>query len=391
MMRHLHSVKKSSMLYTTSMVGFFVTLHISIATYFNSSFLSTFVDEKTVSSIYLVISICTIIGFLLINKIVKKIGNYTTSICLIGIEIVLFYGIIFSNTAHVVIPLLILALSLINLIGFTVDIFLEKSTDIAHTGTIRGLYMTALNVAWILGPLLGGMLIIGDDYKGIYIAAFGFLFMLLYIIHKNFSKFRDPEYRIVSPRATLSAVLRDKNITKIFFINIILQTFYAWMTIYTPLYLSQHIGFGWGEISMIFTIMLIPFVFVQLPLGKLADKKWGEKELLAIGFIILGIATCVMTFITTRNFFLWALILFISRIGAASAEVMIETYFFKKVPPADSHILSMFRITRPLSYFIAPIITVVGLVYTTDANLFLILGSICLLTLISIIRLEDTR
>ncbi len=379
------------MLYTTSMVGFFVTLHITIATYFNSSFLSTFVDEKTVSSIYLIISLCTIIGFLLINKVIKKLGNYTTSLCLIGIQIVIFYGIIFSNAGHVVIPLLILALSIINLIGFTVDIFLEKNTDIAHTGTIRGLYMTGLNIAWILGPLLGGMLIIGNDYKGIYIAAFGLLFILLYIIHKNFSTFKDPQYHTVPPRATIRAVLRDKNITKIFFINIILQTFYAWMTIYTPLYLSQHIGFNWGEISIIFTIMLIPFVFVQLPLGKLADKKWGEKELLAIGFIILGIATCSMTFITTRNFFLWALILFISRIGAAAAEVMIETYFFKKVPPSESHILSMFRITRPISYFIAPLITVVGLVYTTDPYLFMILGIICILTLISILRLEDTR
>ena len=83
--------------------------------------------------------------------------------------------------------------------------------------------------------------------------------------------------------------------------------------------------------------------------------------------------------------------LFITRVGAAIAEVMIETYFFKKVDDKNPEILGMFRVTRPISYFIAPIITIVGLTYITNPYLFLILGILCLLTLYPILTIKDTN
>ena len=251
--------------------------------------------------------------------------------------------------------------------------------------------MTATNSAWILGPLLGGMLIDGSNYKGIYIAGFALLFPLLYLVQRNFNSFKDSHYVQVSARQTISRVLKDRDISRIFIINIILQTFYAWMVVYTPMYLHDVIKFDWSEISVIFTIMLIPFVLVELPLGKLADKKWGEKEILAIGFTIMGISTGALIFFDFKSLIVWAIMLFITRIGAATAEIMIETYFFKKIDGRDPEILSIFRITRPFSYFIAPVITTIGLAYTDQSNLFIILGTICLLTLYPILTLKDTN
>jgi MFS-type transporter involved in bile tolerance (Atg22 family) len=137
--------------------------------------------------------------------------------------------------------------------------------------------------------------------------------------------------------------------------------------------------------------MLIPFILVELPLGKLADKKWGEKELLAIGFIILSITTGALFFFSANNMIIWAGMLFLTRIGAAIAEIMIETYFFKKVDGKDPELLSMFRITRPLSYFLAPLIVTISLAYTTDQYLFIIFGGIILLTLYPILTMKDTN
>ena len=137
--------------------------------------------------------------------------------------------------------------------------------------------------------------------------------------------------------------------------------------------------------------MLIPFVLIETPLGKLADKRFGEKEIMATGYAIMGLATIGLSFINNKNLFLWALILFITRIGAAAAEAMIETYFFKKVRQDDSEILSLFRITRPISYFIAPIITTVGLIFVNNTYLFVILGILCLITIIPIYLIKDTK
>ena len=390
-MRHHQNIKKSAALYTIGVVAFFSALHASLPSYFNSSFLATFTDEKTVSFIYLIISLVTIAGFLAMNSVLQKLGNLRVSLWLILIQIALFYGLITSNSFWAISLLFILAMSVISLISLTLDIFLQKSTDIGHTGGIRGLYMTIINAAWILGPLIGGLLISGNNYKGVYVAGFALLFPLLYLVYKNFNNFKDSHYLKISARETFARILRNKDITKIFLINIVLQTFYAWMIVYTPIYLNTHIGFNWNEISIIFTCMLIPFILIEIPLGKLADKKWGEKEILAIGFIIMGISTGALVFFTMKSLIAWAIMLFITRIGAAAAEVMIETYFFKKIDGRDPEILSMFRITRPVSYFIAPIITTVGLVYTVDSNLFMIIGLLCLITLYPILTIKDTN
>ena len=325
------------------------------------------------------------------NTILPKIGNLRTSLLLIIIQIAVFYGIITSSSASSLIPLFILGMSIINMIALTFDIFLQKNTSIGHTGSVRGIYMTSINVAWVLGPMLGGMLIVGNNYNGVYIAAFALLFPLLYLVYKNFSNFHDAHYVKISTRDAFIKIIRNNNISKIFFINIVLQTFYAWMVVYTPIYLHTVIGFNWQEISFMFTIMLIPFILIEIPLGKLADRKWGEKEMMAMGFVIMSLSTLALALFTVKSVIIWTIMLFITRIGAATAEIMIETYFFKKVDGHDPEILSMFRITRPASYFIAPLITAIGLMYTTDRYLFVILGMICLITLYPILKIRDTN
>ena len=389
-MKHHPSIKRRTALYTVSVLSFFFSLHIALPTYFNSSFLLTFTSENNLSLIYSIQAVLTIIGLLSMHNILRKFGNYRTAIGMIILLLFIFYGIINYSSANVIIPLFILSLTLVSLIAFTFDIFLEESTDIENTGVIRGHYMTVANSAWIIGPLIGGMLILGNNYRGIYIAAFALLFPLVYIIHKNFSKFVDPHYPKISLTKTIKSIFRSADISRLMIINTSLQVFYAWMTIYTPIYLKTVIGFSWSEISIIFTIMLIPFVLIETPLGRIADKGLGEKEIMIAGYIVMGVSTIFLSFIAVKSVALWAMLLFITRIGAAAAEIMVETYFFKKVDKKDSEILGVFRVTRPISYLIAPIISSVALLFTTNVYLFVVLGILCLLTIIPISSIRDT-
>jgi len=70
---------------------------------------------------------------------------------------------------------------------------------------------------------------------------------------------------------------------------------------------------------------------------------------------------------------------------------MLETYFFKTVSARDSAVLGMFRITRPIGNFIAPLITGAGLLLTTNANLFVIIGMIALVGLYPALTIRDTK
>jgi len=360
--------------------------------YSNSSFLSLFADGQTLGLIYMAGAAMTALCFILAPSIIRRFGNYNTAITLVCLQIALFYGLTVSSSSIVLIWLFILQTAVISFIGLTLDIFLEVYTDGDHIGATRGLYSATLNASWVIAPLLGSLLINGEDnYRHTYIAALAMLFPLLYLIHKNFPRFRDPNYNHISTGQLIRLISSNPNWKKLFIANIILQIFYAWMVVYSPIYLHTTIGFGWEEIGIILTIMLLPFPLIQYHLGKLADERYGEKEIMAIGFAIAGIATIALSLINLPSVLIWSLALFTTRIGAAAVEVMIETYFFKTVSPKDSAILGSFRLTRPISYFIAPLITVLGLIFTTNANLFIIVGIITLFGLYPALTIKDTR
>lgn len=386
------SISRSHTIYTIAVIGFIYTLHIVLPMYSNSSFLSLFADERTVGFIYMAGAMVAILGYLIAPHIIRRFGNYATSVTLICIQIALFWGLISADSSSTIALLFILQSAVVSLIGLTLDIFLEAYTDGKHVGSVRGFYTAVLNTSWLIGPLLGGMLINGsDNYRDTYVAALAMLFPLLYLIHRNFPRFKDANYIHLSPWQLAKHISSNHNWVKLFFGNLILQTFYAWMVIYSPIYLHKTIGFSWEEIGIILTVMLIPFAVIQYPLGRLADKKYGEKEIMAIGFAIMGVSTIALSLITSHSVLVWALALFTTRIGAAAVEIMMETYFFKTVSSRDTATLGMFRITRPVSNFIAPLITGFALLFTTHEYLFVVIGMIALVGLYPALTIKDTK
>ncbi len=388
----LHPKPNSHVIYTLVVISFIYALHIAIPIYSNSSFLSLFADPQTIGFIYMAGAAVGIFGYLIAPGIIRRIGNYAASVWFVCIQIALLYGLIAATSPLVLASLFILQTALVPLLGLNLDIFLAANTNGHKVGTIRGLYTSITNSAWLIAPLLGSLLIgATSNYRNTYVAALAMLFPFLYLIYRNFPRFKDPEYTHPSPVQLIRHISSNKNWMKLFSANIILQTFYAWMVVYSPLYLHNTIGFEWTEIGIILTIMLLPFAVIQYPLGKIADKKYGEKELMAIGFVIMAIATAMIPLISEKSLLLWAGILLLTRIGAATTEIMIEIYFFKTVSNRDSAVLGSFRVTRHLSYFIAPVITGAGLLFTTTPYLFTIVGAVTLLGLYPALTIKDTN
>ena len=383
---------RTHIIYTIAVIGFIYTLHAVLPMYSNSSFLSLFADENTVGLIYMLGSAVSILGFLIAPSVIRKLGNYTTALILVCIQIALFFGLVSSTSPAMIATLFILQSAVVSLIGLTLDIFLEVYTDGAKIGTVRGLYTATLNASWVIAPLIGAMLINGmSNYRNTYIAALAMLFPLFYLIYRNFPRFKDPNYMHLSPWQLVKHVSSNRNWVRLFVANVILQTFYAWMVVYSPIYLNKTIGFGWDDIGIILTVMLLPFPLIQYPLGKLADSKYGEKEMMAMGFGLMGLTTIALSFITVHSVAIWAIALLVTRIGAAAAEIMMETYFFKTTSPRDSAALGVFRITRPVSYFFAPIITTLGLFFVSHEYLFVIVGIMCLVAIYPSLKIKDTN
>ncbi len=383
---------RSYAIYTVALIGFIFTLHIVIPTYSNSSFLSLFADENTLGLIYMTGAALSIFGFLIIPTVIRNLGNYTTIFALVCIEILIFYGLISSSDPIVLSILFIIQSASSVLIGYCLDLFLESYTNHHKIGTTRGIYMTAMNTAWVIGPLIGSILIgEGANYKNTFFASLSLLFPLLYLIYKNFRTFSDPNYN--HPRILkLIRYFSDKNdLLKLFYLNMILQIFYSWMVVYSPIYLNKFIGFDWSQIGTIIVIMLIPFVIFEYPLGKMSDNRYGEKGIMLLGITIMGLSTIFLSLTTAKILLVWCLIFFVTRTGASMIEIMIETYLFKIIQVKDTEILSAFRVARPGSFFFSSGLMILGLQFFDYRSMFVVIGIVVLTALIPIATIKDLK
>ncbi|MBU4480288.1 MFS transporter [Patescibacteria group bacterium] len=380
---------KANLIY---LIGFFFALNTAIPAYVSSSFLNQFAPEKVVGIFYTVASLLTLILLLLMPGILRKIGNYKTTLFLLSLHFVALLVIAFSPSVISIAIMFVLSLASINLLYFNFDVFLEHISLNEITGKIRGLYLTSGNTAWVISPLFVSFLLTNGDYWKIFFVSALLIIPVIFLLEKNLKKFKDPDYEKSDFWETLKILKRRKNVREILVSNFLLRFFYSWMVIYTPIYLHEYIGFSWATLGIIFTIMLLPFVLLEFPLGNMADKKFGEKEILNIGFIITAIITASLSFITSTNFVIWALLLFGTRVGASMIEISIESYFFKKINSDDTNILSFFRMTRPIAYIFGPL-TASLLLFFVDFNyLFVILGGILLFFgLTHGLRIKDTR
>ncbi len=211
--------------------------------------------------------------------------------------------------------------------------------------------------------------------------------IFFFLLHK----FIDPKYKKVSLKKTLHFFMHNKHASKIYLINLLLKFFFSWMIIYTPIYLHQYLGLNWDKIGLIFTIMLLPFVFLSFPLGKLSDKI-GEKDILKLGFLITALFTLAIPLIIEPKVWILALVLFGTRVGAASIEVMSESYFFKSVSEENADAISFFRNTTPVSYIIGPLFALPLLYFVPSFGyLFFILAGVMLVGYLISSRLEDIK
>ena len=381
-------------LFFVYLFGFFFAFHTALPTYINSSFLNVFISEKLLGIVYTIASILTILIFISAPYILRKFGNFKVSLFLIILEIFALVGLILGQSPVWLIFFFIISSVTVSFIYFVLDIFIESFSNNNATGKIRGAYLTLVNLAWIFSPFISGLILKNNNYWRIYFAALIFLIPILLIVILGLRNFKDSEYKAVSVFFTVKEIWANKNIKNILGANFLLQFFYSWMTIYTPLYLHKNMGYSWSDIGIIFSIMLIPFVLIQFPLGKVADEKIGEKEILITGFIFMALSSASLFFLPVgSSIWLWAVLLFITRIGAASVEVMCSTYFFRKVNDLNANVISFFSISRVLAYILGSFSITIALSFVggEGGRLFLILAFIMLAGLGFSSGLQDTR
>ncbi len=371
-----------------------LSLHWATVLYVNSTFLEQFVSSEAVGTLFIIGSALTIFAFLFISSVLRILGNYKLTLVLTAIEFCVLIGLAFAESMRVAVPLFIIHQAVVPLILFNLDVFVESLTkNESETGGKRGIMLTTMSFASALAPLGTGLLLGSDTphFSIAYMVSAALLIPFVYIVWKNFKTFSDSPYPHIEVLQSIRSFWIDRNLRYVFMAHFLLQLFFAWMVIYVPLYLATKIGLHWDAIGVILFVGLLAYVFLEYPIGRVADLYIGEKEMMATGFFILAMATCWISFITTPVIIPWIVTMFLTRVGASLVETTTETYFFKHTSGKDAHIISFFRITRPLGIVIGALLGSLALLYMPFQFIFVALGGVMLLGIICSVLLVDTR
>lgn len=368
--------------------GFFLTFSAALSYYINSTFLAGLVGERRVSLVYAAAALLTILALGAAARLVRRFHPLWPSRVL-GLILTASYLGLALTTNSLVLPITLFLLVYVSIttLSFLLDLQLETLSRDTETGRIRGGYLTVINSAILFAPFISGsILAFSQNFRWLYgLGALATLPLLYQLFWRLEESPRRPD------DLTLTQKLADRNLRSILGLDFLLNLFYFVMVVHLPLYLHETLGFDWGKIGAIFTIMLLPFVLIQYPLGWLADRRWGEKEVLTAGLAIAGFATLPIGWLTTASAGAWTALLFLTRVGASAWETMKETYLFKQVTAADRDVIALSRLTIPGAYLIGSLASFLLLKIITRPQLFIGLGLLILISTTVSFRLKDTN
>ena len=358
--------------------------------YILSAYFAQVLGSDNVGIFYLIAYSGVLLSLFYLQPLIRAIGKARTLYFGLGVAILASVLLTHLPVAWISVGIMLVFIIVTNLIWVTLDILLESFSKDRISGRIRGFYLTVMNAGLLGAPFLSTITLEHFQYEGVFfILILGYIavFLISLIGFRNDNAVIQEKLQL---RQTIAKILLKKNLFRIYHISFAMEFFYAMMVVYTPLYLLS-LNFSWSEIGIIFTCMLLPFIFLQYPLGVLADKSMGEKELLIMSIVIVIVSTVALGFLNTTNIWVWGAALFLTRVGIAGIEVLRDSYFYKQIDSNDMDMIALFRTTRPLANILGAVFSVALLLFFSLKSIFFLVALVLFFSLFTALALEDTQ
>lgn len=373
-------------------MGFFVALAYALPSYIQSSFLEDCVSVSTVSVFFLLANFFGVFAILFYPNFIRKINNFNSAMIVLSLLFISLLSLSFVSDIKTIFLFFILGAIAINLAWINMDLFVESFTKNVSTGKTRTIYFTFLNLGRLLSPVITAYLIGLSGYRLVFFISSLTLLPFFALLFKNKKILvKKVIYEKLNISKSISFLSKDKDLRGIYFLAILLQLFYSSAVIFIPIYLHQILGFSWSTLSIIFSVMLLPFILFEIPAGIIADKYLGEKEIMFSGLLIMTISLFLFFYISSTSALIWGVVLFFSRIGAALVEAMRESYFFKKIDVENLNMINLFRTATPLGYLLGSGLGAVLSIFLEIQYIFLAVSFVFLLGFYFVLSIKDTK
>ena len=356
--------------------NFFASVPYFATSYIIAPFLALYMPASSTGLVVSLGAIVTLVVFGFMPELVTRYGPQKLAVTFAGLT-----GIVLLLLGRTLAPLeavvLVAILSgLFPLITYQLDPMLEACVeDEQTTGRVRTLFLTAGNTALLLSPVIIALLLDhANNYGRVFlVAAMALIPFILLMFVRALPRVRALKLKRFTDAAI--GLYADHDLRAVVCCYIVLQFLFQLTPLYVPLYLHTELGMPWNELGWVLAVALIPYILVEYPAGLLADTKVGDKLLLALGFVIAGLAFASVSFIHAGTpIALTILLLIVLRIGSALIESMTETHFFRRVNADNADAVSVFRTMKPVGALVAPIIGTLLLSVAGYSSLFAISG-----------------
>lgn len=365
-------------------LSFLTALGIATIEPFLALYLKTLVPLQFVGLIISASFTVSIVANLLGGRIIRKLHEQRALIFFLGLTTIALF--LMGYIGHIVVLVVIFSLYTfaVTLVWFNVHLYVKHNSDAQHLSGNEGKLGVFVNLGVVLAPFIGGAVATRFDLPAVFVAA-ALITLIAFIL---FFELRPYDHEVVVTEnenfwTSLKMFFRERELARIYFALFGLYFLYAtWY--FLPVLLTSH-GLSVANLGLLYSLSAIPWVVLEYPIGRWADKK-GERAFLITGFSILSVVGFLYGFGPSLPWIIAGL--FIGVIGTSFIEQITFAAFFRRAGERDVERLSVFRSAMGLGQVTAPLLAAVLLSVAPLPFLFTFSGLLSLLFLANVLSLR---
>ena len=451
------SPTKKKLLIIGFALTFLYALQLSIPLYTLARFLSIYFDNNQIVYVYLITAVIGMYIINLYNKFLSRYHNFGTASTIILVNIISLLIMAFVNNGIIIGFYSVVYMTMNSLLAVSTNLYIQEFSEHHDVGMVRGINLILTATALICGLYISKVLLllnisiphVHTIYGILYIATAILLIPMLLLINHYFKNIEEPRYRGGHMWRVLSQLHRNKDLYGVFIANLALQVFITIMIVYFVNYLIDYGNVLLSDyVGVLMPVALLPFILLPYAIGSLSDRKYGEKEFMIWGLVIMSVTVFCIPIITHYNnismvelnnfiksineplinfdsntvpvsfknlisnngnqslivnmqdvvyrkiLLAWAMLLVVGRIGSSVLETASTSYFYKKISKKDSDIISLFNNSSSLAMAIAGVLAMIAIYINRQMGvnyaIFILAGAFCLCSIYYVSRVEDT-
>ena len=327
LIRKHHGARAFTGMAKLSFVIFFSSLASALTDTIWAVYLKGFLHSDALVGFYSgFLSVLAFVSFFVLVPLVEKSRKstiYSTALLFIGV-LMLFLAVNKNIVFFIFISIAITIFITLKITAF--GIIVRDKSKKEKVSENEGVIYSFNNVAWVVGPLIAGLILIDFGMPIVFVSA-SFLILLSFMLFKisNIKDSNIPKKIDGNVFANLIKYFENKERIISYILGAGVTFWWVLIYLYTPLLMIER-GLPTSSIGIFLFAAATPLIVLEYPFSKIAGK-FGAKRLFALGYLIAVIASS-MAFVFINQIYVALGFLVFGSVGLAMLEPTTEAYFF---------------------------------------------------------------